>query len=79
VLAALLTPMGFESSSKGDFLEATITYEAAPTLLRALRQLGRISMMTKQLDMALSNDSIAHWYMEDLKKRLHLTDNGKDP
>jgi hypothetical protein len=36
-------------------------------------------MMTKQLDMALSNDSIAHWYMEDLKKRLHLTDNGKDP
>jgi hypothetical protein len=79
VLTALLTPMGFESSSKGDFLEATITYETAPALLAALRQLGRISMMTKQLDMALSDDSIARWYAQDLKKRLNLTDGGKDP
>jgi hypothetical protein len=36
-------------------------------------------MMTKQLDMALSDDSIAQWYIEDLKKRLSLTDSGKDP
>jgi pyruvate,water dikinase len=78
VITALLTQMGFESSSKGDFLEAMITYGAAPVLLTRLRQLGRISMMTKQLDMALSDDSIAQWYIRDLKKKLNLTTDGED-
>ena len=79
VITALLTQMGFENSSKGDFLEAMITYGTAPVLLTRLRQLGRISMMTKQLDMALSDDSIAQWYVRDLKKRLNLTNDGEAP
>jgi hypothetical protein len=37
-----------------------------------LRMLGRITMMTKQLDMALSNDAIAKWYTEDFAKKLGL-------
>jgi pyruvate,water dikinase len=78
VITALLTEMGFESSSKGDFLDAVMTYGAAPLLLTRLRQLGRISMMTKQLDMALSDDSIAEWYTVDFKKRLQLSDAGEN-
>jgi hypothetical protein len=34
--------------------------------------------MTKQLDMALSDDSIAQWYIRDLKKKLNLTTDGED-
>ena len=70
ILVALLAQMGFESSSQGDFLDALLTYRTRPAILSRLRQLGRISLMTKQLDMALSNDAIAQWYVEDLKKKL---------
>ena len=34
--------------------------------------MGRITMLTKQLDMALSNDIIAQWYAKDFVKRLQL-------
>jgi hypothetical protein len=34
--------------------------------------LGRITMMTKQLDMALSNDAIAKWYTQDFAKKLGM-------
>jgi len=34
--------------------------------------LGRLSMLTKQLDMALSNDSIAEWYTRDIMKKLGI-------
>ncbi len=72
LLAAILSRMGFENSSQGDFLDAMITYQSCPALLSKLRLLGRISMMTKQLDMALSNDAIAQWYVEDYVKKLNL-------
>ena len=36
--------------------------------------LGRVTMMTKQLDMALSNDSITRWYTKDFKKKLGIED-----
>jgi pyruvate,water dikinase len=78
ILVALLEQMGFESSSQGDFLDALLTYRSRPALLSRLRQLGRISMMTKQLDMALSNDAIAQWYVEDLKKKLKWKDEEED-
>lgn len=79
VLAALLTRMDFETSCQGDFLEALIAYRSSSTLLRRLHQLGRISMMTKQLDMALMNDAIAQWYTDDFMKKLNLTEDEKDP
>jgi pyruvate,water dikinase len=77
LLISLLAQMGFESSSQGDFLDAILTYQSSPALLSRLRQLGRISLMTKQLDMALSNDAIAQWYVEDLKKRLKWNEGGE--
>lgn len=76
LLIALLSKMGFESSGQGDFLDALITYRGCSALLSRLRQLGRISMMTKQLDMALSNDAIAQWYIEDLLKKLKWDEPG---
>jgi pyruvate,water dikinase len=77
LLASLLTQMGFESSSQGDFLDAIITYHSSSALLSRLRQLGRISLMTKQLDMALANDAIAQWYAEDLTKKLKWNEDGE--
>jgi pyruvate,water dikinase len=79
ILVALLNQMGFESFSQGDFLDAAITYQSCPALLSRLRQLGRISMMAKQLDMALSNDAIAQWYAEDLMKKLNWKEPGAPP
>jgi pyruvate,water dikinase len=79
LLITLLARMGFESSSQGDFLDAVITYRSAPALLSRLRQLGRISMLTKQLDMALANDAITQWYIEDLTRKLQLDGFGEGP
>ena len=78
LLAAILSRMGFENSSQGDFLDAMITYQSCPALLSKLRLLGRISMMTKQLDMALSNDAIAQWYIEDYVKKLNLEEGREE-
>ena len=68
----LLSRLGFEHSSKGDFLDSTLAYAETPALVEKLRLLGRITMLTKQLDMALSNDAVARWYAEDFAKKLGL-------
>jgi pyruvate,water dikinase len=72
ILAAILNRLGFENESQADFLDAIVTYQDGREIRRKLRLLGRIAMMTKQLDMALSNDAIADWYTEDFIKRLGL-------
>ena len=64
--------MGFENSSKGDFLDSRIAYVRCRDVQRKLRLLGRLTLMTKQLDMALSNDSIADWYTRDFMRKLGL-------
>ncbi len=69
----LMSAMGFENTSQGDFFEATISYQPRGAITEKLRLLGRITMMTKQLDMALSNDGITQWYTEDFMKKLGLT------
>nr|CAJ31194.1 Protein related to phosphoenolpyruvate synthase [uncultured sulfate-reducing bacterium] len=74
VLKELLSSMGFEHNGKGDFINAKIAYLKPSDGLAKLRLLGRITMMTKQLDMVLSNDSITEWYIQDFKKGLGLTD-----
>lgn len=74
LIVDVLSKMGFENSSKGDFLDAMISYIGADTVCEKLRLLGRINMMTKQLDMALSNDAIAEWYTRDYIKKLGLQD-----
>jgi pyruvate,water dikinase len=77
LMMELLSKMGFKNSGKGDFLDAKIAYESSQTTTVKLRLLGRICMMTKQLDMALSNDAISQWYTQDFLKKLGLDREGK--
>ncbi|MFZ0889954.1 MAG: PEP/pyruvate-binding domain-containing protein [Candidatus Binataceae bacterium] len=68
----LLSKMGFEHFGKGDFLDSSVSYLDRSIMLRTLSLLGRITMITKQLDIALSNDAIARWYTTDIMKKLSL-------
>jgi len=75
----LLSSMGFENAGKGDFIDAKIAYQNPQAILDNLFILGRITMVTKQLDMALSNDSITNWYIKDFKKKLGLPEGSRPP
>lgn len=68
----ILSLAGFEHLGKGDFLDTRVSYLDAASIIERLRLLGRLTMMTKQLDMALSSDGVAQWYTEDFMKRLGL-------
>jgi pyruvate,water dikinase len=68
----LLSRVGFEHAGKGDFLDSSVSYLDPSIILQTLYLLGRITMITKQLDIALSNDAISRWYTEDFMKKLGL-------
>lgn len=72
ILTELLRRMGFENVSSGDFLDSAIAYQGPEQMLDRLRQLGRITILTKQLDMTLSSDSRARWYLGDFLAKLGL-------
>lgn len=76
LLAELVSSMRFMHTGKGDFLDARIAYQSPTAVSANLHLLGRITMITKQLDMALSNDSITQWYIESFKKKLGLVEGG---
>ena len=71
----ILSAMGYEHHTTGDFLDTMLTYEDKERIKHKLHQLGRIAMLTKQLDMALANDSITQWYTKDFLKKLGLNKN----
>lgn len=72
LLVEVLTRMGLESVSKGDFLDTMIAYQESGAMLEKLRLMGRLTILTKQLDMALSNDAITRWYTNDILNKLGL-------
>lgn len=72
LIGDVLARAGFENLSNGDFLDASVSYEPARSILDKLFLLGRLTILTKQLDMALSNDSILQWYTEDIIRKLGL-------
>jgi pyruvate,water dikinase len=72
LISELLALMGFENSPQGDFLDSLIAYQSEEGVLERLRQLGRITILTKQLDMALSSDARAQWYFEEFSRKLDL-------
>jgi pyruvate,water dikinase len=74
LIVDLLSRLGFEHAGQGDFLDSSVSYLDAAATLETLELLGRITMVTKQLDMALSNDAITRWYTEDFVKKLGLRD-----
>jgi pyruvate,water dikinase len=72
LISEILTRMGFEHSSRGDYLDSKIAYIDDQSVCDKLYLLGRLNMLTKQLDMALSNDEVARWYADDIMKKLGL-------
>jgi len=74
LITRILGAMGFDNLSKGDFLDSRVAYLNSEEALQKLRLIGRLTMMTKQLDMALSNDSITDWYVGDFMRRLGLVE-----
>jgi pyruvate,water dikinase len=72
LITKILTTLGFHNLSVGDALDSRITYLEQDAVLERLRLLGRLMIMTKQLDMALSNDEITEWYTQDFMKKLGL-------
>jgi pyruvate,water dikinase len=78
LLTRILERMGFENSSKGDFLDSRVAYLSCRDILDKLRLLGRLIILTKQLDMALSNDSITDWYTRDIMQKLGLGEGRRE-
>jgi pyruvate,water dikinase len=72
LIGELLKLMGFENTSQGDFLESTLAYQSKDGTLDRLKLLGKITVLTKQLDMALSSDAKARWYFNQFVKKLNL-------
>ncbi len=75
ILAEILSIMGFSNFTEADFLDSSIHYQSCTLIEDKLHIIGRLSMMFKQLDMALANDSVADWYENDFLKRLDLHRN----
>ena len=72
LITTILRRMDFECHTKGDFFDGTVSYKDAETIKEKLFLLGRLVLMTKQLDMALSSDGVAEWYTKDFIKQLGL-------
>lgn len=73
LIAGILKKLGFENRSSQDYLNALLAYQTREEIGRKLVLLGRLTMMTKQLDMALSSDNVAEWYQEDFLRKLGVT------
>ena len=67
-----LDDAGFQHHSKGDYFYTITAYHDQKTIEEKLHLLGRLTMMSKQLDMALTNDEVAKWYTEDFIVKLGL-------
>jgi pyruvate,water dikinase len=72
LITEILSTLGFRNLSEGDALDSRVTYLEQDSALGRLRLLGRLMILTKQLDMALSNDSITDWYTKDIMRKLGL-------
>jgi pyruvate,water dikinase len=72
LITTILTTLGFRNLGRGDTLDSRVTYLSREAILRRLHTLGRLMIMTKQLDMVLASDSITEWYTNDLMERLGL-------
>jgi pyruvate,water dikinase len=72
LLARILSRLGFAQHRKGDFLHSILSYQDREEIEKKLFILGRLTLMTKQLDMALSSDAVTDWYTQDFMSKLGL-------
>ncbi|MCL5991291.1 MAG: PEP-utilizing enzyme [Bacteroidetes bacterium] len=73
LLESILSKLGFECSSKGDAFESEISYLQKDILQNRLFALGQLTMLTKQLDMALSDDYEMESYKKDILEKIKMT------
>jgi len=76
LISELLSRMGFENSCEADYLDSIAAYIDRDSVLARLRLLGRITVLTKQLDMSLSSDARAKWCLDTFSEKLGLNKTG---
>jgi pyruvate,water dikinase len=72
LLTDIMRAMGFHCQRKADYLGAYMSYKDRRTIADRLHKLGRLTLMTKQLDMALSSEGVTKWYTREFMKKLGL-------
>lgn len=72
LIREILERLDFKVHCTGDVVEAKITKYEEEAILKKLNILGRFTVYTKQLDMALFNDSMVKWFSDEFLKE-HLT------
>jgi pyruvate,water dikinase len=70
----VLSRIGFEHEGRGDFLDTRLGYRPSTRICEALFKLGQLTVLTKQLDMALTTDSVAEWYTRQISGKLGLSE-----
>jgi len=68
----VLSRLGFDHQAKGDFLDTRLMYGDQRQISDGLFKLGRLIMLTKQLDMALTTDKVTDWYTRDIRANLGI-------
>ncbi|TAL69952.1 MAG: hypothetical protein EPN82_04865 [Bacteroidetes bacterium] len=77
LLESIMKSIGFECNSKGDTLSSEISYIQLNDILEKLFLIGMLTMLTKQLDMALSNDDETEIYKNEILDKIKIKWTGK--
>lgn len=78
MLSAILERHGFSVRRRQDLIEALAEKCGWEEMEQQLQMLGRLTVYTKQMDMILSDDRAAQWFLEEFMKgsKLSGSDNG---
>jgi pyruvate,water dikinase len=65
LISDLLEKMDFRVKITEDVIDAVLLKFKRPEIERRLEVMGRMTVFTKQLDMAMYNEDIAEWYRDE--------------
>jgi pyruvate,water dikinase len=65
LIGGILSRLGFTVTLEADLLDGMAIGDPVPILLKKLEILGRLEVYTKQMDMVMSDDDLAHGYIKD--------------
>jgi pyruvate,water dikinase len=75
LIEEIIDRLDFHYQRKGDLIEARLAKYSLEKMSRRLVLLGKLTLYTKQLDMALFSESIVDWYIKDfLREHVEATD-----
>ena len=72
VVRILVEPQGLNSNVEGSFSTSN------SSTVKSIGNGDRSTILTKQLDMALSNDAIRDWYAQDIMTKLGIDPGGEE-